>query len=373
MILKKIFITLLFVTTLYACSKSDDINPEENQDNFDRAEMLVNWADNIIVPSYNDFNLTTVNLISFTAAFNETTTQENLEMLRTVYKEAYLSFQNVALFEIGPAETVRFYDRLNTYPTNISEIEGLIAAGATDLSLPSTNDAQGFPAIDYMLYGVGENDVEILEFYTTHPNAEKNKAFLMALVSNINGLISNVSENWTAGYRDDFVNNNGSSAAASVDKLTNDFVFYYEKHLRAGKIGIPAGIFSNNPLPNTVEALYAKDFSKALALEALNATERFFKGQSFNTSETGPSYAGYLNFLNTIKNGEDLSSIITAQFSIAKNQLNTLDTNFINQINTNNSAMLQTYDELQRNVILLKVDMMQALSINVDYVDADGD
>lgn len=35
--------------------------------------------------------------------------------------------------------------------------------------------------------------------------------------------------------------------------------------------------------------------------------------------------------------------------------------------------MLQTYDELQKNVILMKVDMLQALNINVDYVDADGD
>ncbi len=35
--------------------------------------------------------------------------------------------------------------------------------------------------------------------------------------------------------------------------------------------------------------------------------------------------------------------------------------------------MLLTFDELQRNVILLKVDMLQALDINVDFVDTDGD
>jgi hypothetical protein len=35
--------------------------------------------------------------------------------------------------------------------------------------------------------------------------------------------------------------------------------------------------------------------------------------------------------------------------------------------------MLGAYDELQRNVILMKVDMLQALSIDVDYIDADGD
>jgi hypothetical protein len=35
--------------------------------------------------------------------------------------------------------------------------------------------------------------------------------------------------------------------------------------------------------------------------------------------------------------------------------------------------MLETYNELQRNVVFIKVDMLQALSIDVDYVDADGD
>ncbi len=38
-----------------------------------------------------------------------------------------------------------------------------------------------------------------------------------------------------------------------------------------------------------------------------------------------------------------------------------------------NVQMLTLYDEMQRLVVLLKVDMLQALSINVDYVDADGD
>jgi hypothetical protein len=35
--------------------------------------------------------------------------------------------------------------------------------------------------------------------------------------------------------------------------------------------------------------------------------------------------------------------------------------------------MTLTYDVLQKVVILLKVDMLQAFNINVDYVDADGD
>lgn len=367
--MKKILIVFTCIASLYACSESDDTTPEISEDRFDRTAMLINWADKIIVPSYERFDEEVEIMKSLSANFLLTPTQENLDFLRITWKNAYIAFQNIAMFEIGPAETVRFRDRMNTYPTNTTEIEGLIAAGTFDFSLPSTNDAQGFPAIDYMLYGVGANDAAILEYYAIQANRE----FLFQLIENVDLLSSNVLDGWKNGYRDTFVTNDGSTASASVDKLTNDFIFYYEKSLRAGKIGIPAGVFSSNPLPNTVEALYARDFSKTLALEALDATERFFKGQSFNSGQIGPSYVSYLNFLNTIKNGDDLSGLISTQFAAAKSKLNSLDASFENQIQTDNGKMLETYDALQRNVILLKVDMLQALSINVDFVDADGD
>ena len=35
--------------------------------------------------------------------------------------------------------------------------------------------------------------------------------------------------------------------------------------------------------------------------------------------------------------------------------------------------MLITFDVIQANVYLLKVDMLQKLNISIDYVDADGD
>jgi hypothetical protein len=42
-------------------------------------------------------------------------------------------------------------------------------------------------------------------------------------------------------------------------------------------------------------------------------------------------------------------------------------------IETDNTAMTMSYDELQKAVVLLKVDMLQALNVSVDYIDADGD
>ena len=42
-------------------------------------------------------------------------------------------------------------------------------------------------------------------------------------------------------------------------------------------------------------------------------------------------------------------------------------------IRDSNYDMLVTYDKIQAGVVLLKVDMLGFLSIDVDYLDADGD
>ena len=61
------------------------------------------------------------------------------------------------------------------------------------------------------------------------------------------------------------------------------------------------------------------------------------------------------------------------QFENAFNQLSQLDDNFVTQIEFNNTDMLLTYDAIQLLVVYFKVDMLQALGVSVDYVDADGD
>jgi uncharacterized protein YprB with RNaseH-like and TPR domain len=155
--------------------------------------------------------------------------------------------------------------------------------------------------------------------------------------------------------------------------MTNDFIYYYEKSLRAGKVGIPAGIFSNDPLPQNVEALYKSDISKELLLASIETTRNFFNGEHFDGTTAGIGFKDYLDFLNSIKGGDDLSVLINQQFNLAEEKAKTLNDNFTIQIGNDNSKMLETYNELQRNVVFIKVDMLQALSIDVDYVDADGD
>lgn len=363
----------LVVLVFTGCSSDNDSPKDGTGDSFDRGAMLAHWADNIIIPAYTSFNTKVAALKDKTAAFNQSPTLENLNILRDAWEDAYVSFQHVSMFEIGKAEELRFRNRLNVYPTDVMEIEGFIASGVYDFSLPSTIDDQGFPALDYLINGLAQNDTEIIEFYTTNNNAEGYKTYLQNLSNTIADLSNQVLTSWTNGYRDTFVANTSSSASGSVDKFTNAYIFYYEKALRAGKVGIPAGIFSNQPLPANVEAYYKRDISKKLLLEALDATRNFFDGKHFGKNATGPSFKAYLDYLNTIKNGENLSALIDNQFTVAKSTAAALNDDFVHQIETDNTKMLGAYNELQRIVVLLKVDMVQALNIAITYVDADGD
>ncbi|MDX1463022.1 MAG: imelysin family protein [Marinirhabdus sp.] len=371
--MKKIIFVLASVAIIVACSSDDSVTPDDSADTFDRKAMLINWADEIIIPRYEFFDIAVNKLAADADIFTDEVTLEHLNDLRNSWQLAYTAFQNVSMFEIGAAESSRFRDRLNSYPTNTDEILSNITEGNVDLSLPSTNDAQGFPALDYLLFGVAENDTAILEFYTSHPNAAANKNYVTSLVQSMHMLSEAVLTDWQNQYRDEFVNNDGSSASSSVDKLTNDFIFYYEKSLRAGKIGIPAGVFSNEPLPENVEGRYSKIYSQQLAVSALRAARHFFEGRSFISGKDELGYDDYLNYLNSTKNGDILSALISAQFGSSKAAIDDLDDNLYDQVQNDNNAMLLAYDALQRNVILLKVDMLQALSIDVDYIDADGD
>jgi hypothetical protein len=220
-----------------------------------------------------------------------------------------------------------------------------------------------------MLYGLETTDMSILEKYTTNTDAAKYKIHLSDLVMQMKSLTETVLNDWTSSYKNEFISSTSNTASSAANKFVNDFIFYYEKGLRANKIGIPAGNFSATPLPEKVEAFYNKEASKTLILEALKAAQDLFNGKAYNSTATRSSFSDYLLHLNK----PDLVSLINNQFDTARAKIELLDDSFYSQINTDNIKMTEAYDALQATVVLLKVDMLQAFNISVDYVDADGD
>ncbi len=356
-------ILLIASLVFTACSTEDDggeTGGGTEPDSFDRGAMLVNWADNIIIPAFSDFNTSTQQLEELTISFTADPSESNLVALRNQFKSSYLDFQTVAMFDIGKAEEVGYRRFLNTYPLDASAVDSKIASGSYNLELPSSFKEQGFPAMDYLLYGIGETDAEIVAKYSS----EDYRNYLQDVAKRINELTAEVTASWQGDYRDSFVNNTSSSSTGSVDKLTNKFVMYYESFLRSGKIGYPSGVFTGTPSPVNVEAYYSDDLSKKLYLKALESVTDFYNGAG-----SGDSYKQYLEFLDR----SDLANDISTQLNSIEAQSSNLDASLRDQVEKDNTKMLEAYDELQKAVVLFKLDMMQALSISINYVDSDGD
>jgi hypothetical protein len=78
----------------------------------------------------------------------------------------------------------------------------------------------------------------------------------------------------------------------------------------------------------------------------LKASQDFFNGKHFNSTAT-EGLGSYLDYLKTIRNGEQLSSIINKQFTYYFTAT-ALNASFSTQVTTDNAKMILAYDALQQ-------------------------
>lgn len=129
------------------------------------------------------------------------------------------------------------------------------------------------------------------------------------------------------------------------------------------------------PFPEKVEAYYKRDISRVLAKTAHQTAVSFFNGTGVNGGSSGPSLKSYLDGLDAKDTGTGtlLSTIIQNQFETINGKLDQLLPDFYEQIQIDNTKMVDAYTSLQAAVRYLKVDMTSAMSITITYTDNDGD
>ena len=371
----KIFISISILSIfIISCSSSPDdeqsIIPE-----FDRSAVLKNYADNIIIPRLNNFRSSVDYLKESGDAYVDSPNITTYTELHNSWLEAYINWQYVEMFNIGKAEEIKFFSKTNTFPVNEGRIQENINNQKTDLSNPNDWSCQGFPGLDYMIHGIANTENEIINQYIQNP---LNGKYLKVVLNELNNNTDLVLNDWNT-YRNTFVNSIENTATSAFNMLTNDFVYYFEKGLRTNKIGIPSGVFSNNPLSNKVEAYYSskngiEDVSRDLIENALNAVDLVFQGKSSNQSPVGPSFKTYLDFIKANNvSADDIGSIVVNKIQTANQKILDLNKNFINQVENDNGKMLAAFDALQTIVVNLKTDMLSLFNVAVDYTDADGD
>lgn len=391
---------LLIAASLFACGNDSQGN-DNSKDSFERKLLLENWVQNIIIPDYDKFQASILNLKTLYNRFETNTDAANLKAMQDQFAAVQRQWQRVSIYEFGKAEELNYRAQMNTYPIDLSSektngnthadvstvTDNLKAKlGDKDLAIDKINfdlvvraDEQGLPTVDYLLNGVADTQDDITAFYATHDNASNHKLYLKTLIDRMVSLTTQITDYWKTNAQD-IIANSGSSATASVDKLINDYIQYIEQGFRENKIAAPSGKRNGTEDKTKIESRYSPKQSKLLLEDALAAIKGFYYGTPVKESvKTAVGIDDYLNFLNatafdrTTAKEVKLSARMDELFADIDTAIKALDQDLGQQIETDNQKMLSTFNSIQKLVVLLKTNVTSSINVKIDYVDGDGD
>lgn len=363
------FLGVLALFTLqFSSCKNEDGNGGSDEE-YNRKEMLTNVGENIISINYYQLNASVNQLQNALALFVSAPSVQELEEVRNQLKLSRITYQKCTPFEFGPASDVSLRSTINTYPLNQSQVESNILNGGYDLSTAANLAAKGFPAIEYLIFLPGLTDAEIVDEYKLGSSANARKQYLQDVVVQIGTEVSWVNQQWNQdGYLNTFIQSDGKAVGSSVSLWINALVLDFERFIRDGKIGIPLGVRSLGvPQEDKTEAYYS-GYSVELTRESILGFQQAFNGTRSN-GENGQGLDDYLKF----EGGEQISIQINDQLDKVLIELNDLNDPLSSDIISNKKEVEEVYEEMQKTIVLLKVNMPSILSVLITYQDSDGD
>ncbi len=349
-------------------TKTPDDTPGDPSKVFDKQGLLVNMADNIIIPSYADFKTALENLkLSFTN-FKTSGSLTDFQTVKEKLHLAYLSYQRVSLFGFGPGEDASVRFNFNVFPANVTLINSNISSGSYDLKTISNIATKGFPALDYLFYGLNQAEADQMQLFLT--DAKRSK-YVNDLLNEMTTILNSVIDTWNSTYRSTFINSLGTDVGSSIGFLINQ-INYELDYLKNAKIGIPLGLKSGGKiLPENCEAYYSGQ-SLTYAIETLGIIENMYLGKSYSGTN-GKGFDDYLDHLGIQYTDGTLYNAIKNQFMSAQAKLSVLANPLSYQIETNSQAVTTAYQELIKLLVLLKTDLPSSLGVVITYQDGDGD
>ena len=360
---------LLSCAVVTSCKKKNT-DPDGNS-SFDQKAMLTNYADNLIIPSYQAVAGSINEFQTAVSTFEQNYSVQNLEAIQQKWDVLYTNWMWANGYNFGPAGELgikkRLIEEVATWPIDTMGVQTKISSLDTSFS-DFSRDTRGLLTIEYLIFDAQLSTAQIVAKFQADANRV---AYLTALANKVQAQLGEVLTQWLNGYRNSFINNTGTSVGSSVSILYNEFVRGYEG-IKNFKLGIPLGkkAGQTGTEPNKLEAVFARKSASYLQ-ENLKAVESNWFGKSRGASDG----SGWKEYLESATGGENLvSQTLTQQANInqAVASINQ-STSLYDQINTASIPLDNLYTELQKQTRFYKSDMSSLLGISITFTDADGD
>ena len=340
-------------------------------DNIEYSDFFENVANNMIVPRYAEFQSDLGALEMSLNAFNATDVS-SLCLIQSQFKEAYLSWQYVSIFEFGPAAEYSALLRANcnTFPANILRIEDNIEAEEYNLAFPSNYAAKGLPALDYLLFHSNQTDL-LIEL-----SDSSRMLYIQDCLADMQGKVDEVVNAWDS-YRTTFVDSEGNDQNSSLSLFFNQFLYDYEK-LKRDKFALPAGFATQFGIPLDADTSVVEGRFSKMSFQLIQANLESLENIYLGVGEDGLDGVGIFeklkeyNAQSTVVDG-DLAVAIQEQFTNCQEAISQYTNDLPFEIVHNISEVQETSNQFQKMVPMLKNDMRSYLSVTVTLTDADGD
>ena len=349
---------LVFIGLLLIVGCNDDNDPSgTNSSSEDFVELLNNQAD-IVINAMVRYQSAMDNLGAATESLGEEALPADVIVFEQAYSQAYLAYQAAAVHNYFATANSGLVEATNLYPIDITLLEELIANESYNFNNTAQRRANGFPALDYMIYNEGG-----LRFYLQ--TTENSLAFLTALVNSMSERADDLVEDWTGSLREDFINNGGTALGSSISEQLNKSLIYVEDHIRENKVGIPIGLLGPNdsPIPvdgTKIEAYYQSlhdgnsEFALRLLSTSINEMQSIYLGFGLDVTQR----QGYDDLL-LARDQSGIHEDIVAQFT-------TINSAIISRENIIGDDEL--YQAIQGLITLYKSDLFPVFNVQ----DADG-
>lgn len=369
---KKILIVfstvLIIAASLFISCDDKGITEDRYQIEYYRTAQLKNIYNNGISILTDKFSQEVVLLKQSVLDLKQTASLNNLINAQNNWKNVMKTWKQLELYNLGAVQNSFIHFEINRWETNTSLIDGYINGNdvINEAYIESKgSSSKGLSAIEYLLFS-SENNQTILNTFTTGLNKQRRLDYLLALSENLEKKENKLKTLWV-NNEDTFLNSLENGISGSQNQLTNAMVSLVEEII-ISKLGKPLGEKTGGIISvNSLEA-YRSSFSLEIINQHLIALEKCYSG-NFKQNSIKWGYDNYLDLIGSIT----LNEKINTAFANCKLRIEAIKNPLREELVNNKQSVSKLRSSFTNLLVLIKVDLANAIGSTITISDNDGD
>lgn len=345
---------------------------------FDKQALLIDLAQNVVIPSYEALQSETKTLRKIAGEFCTAPSTEKLQTLQKQWKRTKLSWKRCQIFRFGPAEEFEAHSHIDYWPSKTHLIEKEIK-GTSALTPAYVRQLgasrRGLPAIEYLIFPQDKQTPDALvKSLTATDKPSRRCQYIEMLTQGIETTSTQIVEAWkktptekraplfVAPINKDKLT---LSLQPAIDEMINEWVFLVER-MADTKLGVPLGSKNGGTIqPQKLEA-----FRSLHSLEAIKANlesiESLYYGR-FGTKK-GLGIRDLLLHYGTLVDKHLVRDIKNAKDALnaLKSPLHSLLTKDVKQVDYTQKVVKVLHTTVN-------VEVVGNLGVTLTFSDNDGD